>query len=106
MPGNGGGGGGISPVPGNGGGGGGMPGSGGAGGAFIMGDVGVMAAVPEGGSDESGGGARAGAVLCGELEDSGEAQQAVSWEDEIFSLVGGPDVVAGVLEGFDDRAGF
>lgn len=106
MPGNGGGAGGIPSMPGNGGGGGGMPGSGGAGGAFIMGDVGVTAAVSEGwGRGGGGGGAGAGAVLGGGLDVSGKAEQAVSWEDEIFSLAGGPEGVAGALEGFDDPAG-
>lgn len=102
--GGGGGGGGIPPMPGNGGGGGGMPGSGGAGGVFAMGDVGFMAAVPEGRGGGAGG-AGLGAVLEGGLDFSGRAQQAVNWQDEIFSLASGPEDVTGGLVGFDDPTG-
>lgn len=107
MLGKGGGGGGMPAMLGNGAGGRGMPGSGGAGGAFIMEDVGVTAAVPEGGGGGGvGGGAWAGAAFSGGLDVSGKTEQPVNWEDEvIFSLAGGPEEGAGVLVGFDDPAG-
>lgn len=104
MPGSGGGGGGTLPMPGNWGGGGGMPESGGAGGVFVMGDVGFMAAVPEGRGGGAGGAGLA-AVLEGGLDFSGRAQQTVNWQDEIFSLASGPEAVAGALVGFDDPTG-
>lgn len=82
-----------------------MPGSGGGGGVFVMEDVGFMAAVPEGRGSRAGGAGLDGAVLDGGLDFSGRAQQAVYWQDEIFSLASGPEGVTGALVGFDDPTG-
>lgn len=72
---------------------------------FKMEDVGFMAAVPEGRGGGAGGAGLDGAVLDGGLDFSGRAQQAVNWQDEIFSLASGPEGVTGALVGFDDPTG-